>query len=57
LPVMKDGRPSTTMSGKWVMVSATGSFAGSKGEGTYTGGGQPSLAPVEETALDPLGSV
>jgi hypothetical protein len=35
--VMKDGHPSTTMTGKWVFVSATGAFAGSKGEGTYAG--------------------
>jgi len=35
--VMKDGHPSTTLNGKWAVVSATGSLAGSKGEGTYTG--------------------
>lgn len=35
--VMKDGHPNTTVTGKWVVVRATGALAGSKGEGTYAG--------------------
>ena len=34
---MKDGHPHTTLTGKWVVVSATGALVGSKGEGTYSG--------------------
>jgi len=34
---MKDGHPNTAVTGNWVVVSATGSLAGSRGEGTYTG--------------------
>jgi len=34
---MKDGKPNTTMKGSYEIVSATGSLAGTKGAGTYTG--------------------
>jgi hypothetical protein len=34
---MKDGHQNTTMSGNWEVVDATGTLAGNKGEGTYTG--------------------
>jgi hypothetical protein len=33
----KDGKPNTTMKGSYEIVSATGSLAGTKGAGTYTG--------------------
>ena len=34
---MNDEHPNTTLAGSWVVVSASGSLAGSKGEGTYAG--------------------
>ena len=34
---MKDGKPNTTMKGKYVLVSGTGALAGIEGEGTYSG--------------------
>jgi hypothetical protein len=34
---MKDGKPNTTMNGTYAIIAATGSLAGSAGEGTYSG--------------------
>jgi len=34
---MKDGKPNTTMKGKYVLVNGTGALAGIEGEGTYAG--------------------
>ena len=34
---IKDGQPSTTMTGTWQVVDATGNLAGTRGEGTYSG--------------------
>jgi hypothetical protein len=34
---LKDGKPNTTMKGKYVFVSATGALAGMQGEGSYSG--------------------
>jgi hypothetical protein len=34
---MKDGKPNTTMKGKYAVVSATGALAGTQGEGSYSG--------------------
>lgn len=34
---LKDGKPNTTMKGKYVFVSATGALAGTQGEGNYSG--------------------
>ncbi len=34
---MKDGQPSTTFKGKWVVVNGNGALAGIKGAGTYSG--------------------
>jgi hypothetical protein len=34
---LKDGKPHTTMKGKYAFVSATGALAGARGEGSYSG--------------------
>jgi hypothetical protein len=34
---LKDGRPDTTMKGKYAITSATGALAGTQGEGSYSG--------------------
>jgi hypothetical protein len=34
---MKDGKPNTTMKGKYVLVGGAGALAGIEGEGTYSG--------------------
>jgi hypothetical protein len=34
---MKDGKPNTTMKGKYAVVSATGALAGMQGRGSYSG--------------------
>lgn len=34
---MKDGKPNTSMKGKYVLVGGTGALAGIEGEGTYAG--------------------
>jgi len=34
---MKDGKPNTTMKGKYVLVDGVGALAGVEGEGTYAG--------------------
>ena len=34
---LKNGKPNTTMKGKYVFVSATGALAGTQGEGNYSG--------------------
>jgi hypothetical protein len=34
---LKDGRPNTTMKGKYAITSATGALVGSQGEGSYSG--------------------
>lgn len=34
---MKDGKPNTTMKGKYVFVGGSGALAGVEGEGTYSG--------------------
>ena len=35
--MLKDGRPKTTMKGKYAINSATGALVGEKGEGNYSG--------------------
>jgi hypothetical protein len=35
--ILKDGQPKTTMKGNYAIVSATGTLAGTKGEGGYSG--------------------
>src|SRR5262245_10478884 len=35
--ILKDGQPKTTMKGSYAIVSATGTLAGTKGEGGYSG--------------------
>jgi len=37
ITTMKDGKPNTSMKGSYEIVAATGSLAGTKGAGTYTG--------------------
>jgi hypothetical protein len=34
---VKDGKPNTTMNGKYTIVSAAGALAGTEGEGSYSG--------------------
>jgi hypothetical protein len=34
---VKDGKPNTTMKGKYVVVSTSGALAGTQGEGAYSG--------------------
>jgi hypothetical protein len=35
--MLKEGQPKTTMKGKYAIVSATGTLAGTQGEGNYSG--------------------
>jgi hypothetical protein len=35
--ILKDGQPKTTVKGSYAIVSATGTLAGTKGEGSYSG--------------------
>jgi hypothetical protein len=37
MATLKDGKPNTTMKGKYVLAGATGALAGMQGEGTYSG--------------------